>query len=83
MCPGQSCSLANSCIRQWTWNMTAALLPRRYGFDFIDSTREAAARGKRRNVSAPVALASLRSSYLRRGECKGSCAQPVKQIRFS
>lgn len=43
--------------------MTAALLPRRYNFDFVDCTREATDRGKRRNVSAPV-VASLRSNYL-------------------
>ena len=64
MCLRQSVVLQTPAFSTWTWNMTATLLPRRYSFDFIDSTREAADRGKRRNVSAPV-VASLRSNYLR------------------
>ena len=44
--------------------MTAALLPQRYSLDFIDSTREAADRRMRRNVSTPV-VASLTLNYLR------------------
>ena len=64
MCLRQSVVLQTPAFSTWTWNMTAALLPQRYSLDFIDSTREAADRRMRRNVSAPV-VASLTLNYLR------------------